>query len=76
MTCAARRALMSRAGVSDEHAEHALGHKLQGVKRVYNRYDYFKEKSDALARLAALIERIINPSAENIVPLQKPAVHP
>lgn len=69
------RSLMSRAGVTDEHAEHALGHKLQGVKKVYDRYDYFKEKSDALARVAALIKRIINPSADNIVPLQKPAAH-
>lgn len=55
------RSLMSRAGISDEHAEHALGHKLQGVKKVYNRYDFFKEKSDALAKLATLIEHIINP---------------
>jgi integrase len=64
------RSLMSRAGVSDEHAEHALGHKLQGVKKVYNRYDFFKEKSDALARLAALIERIVNPPADNVLSLQ------
>ena len=69
------RSLMSRAGVSDEHAEHALGHKLQGVKKVYNRYDFFKEKSDALARVAALIERIVNPSADNVAPLQIPAAH-
>lgn len=61
------RSLMSRAGVSDEHAEHALGHKLHGVKKVYNRYDFFKEKSDALAKLAALIERIVNPPSGNVV---------
>ena len=67
------RSLMSRAGVADEHAEHTLGHKLQGVKKVYNRYDFFKEKSDALARVAALIERIVNPPAENVRPLRKSA---
>ena len=61
---------MSRAGITDEHAEHTLGHKLQGVKRVYNRYDFFKEKSDALVRLAALIDRIVNPPADNVVLLQ------
>lgn len=66
------RSLMSRAGVSDEHAEHTLGHKLQGVKKVYNRYDFFKEKSDALAKLAALIERIVNPS-DNVVPMTRQA---
>jgi integrase len=61
------RSLMSRAGVADEHAEHTLGHKLQGVKKVYNRYDYFREKSDALANLATLIARIIEPAADNVV---------
>jgi integrase len=65
------RSLLSRAGVTDEHAEHTLGHKLQGVKKVYNRYDFFKEKADALARLVALIERIVNPPASNVLSLQK-----
>jgi integrase len=69
------RSLMSRAGVSDEHAEHTLGHKLQGVKKVYNRYDFFKEKNDALASLAALIERIVNPpEGDNVVILHETAV--
>jgi integrase len=63
------RSLMSRAGVTDEHAEHTLGHKLQGVKKVYNQYDYFKEKSDALARVATLIEHIVNP-VDNVRPLK------
>ena len=67
------RSLMSRAGITDEHAEHALGHKLQGVKKVYNRYEFFKEKSDALAKLAALIERIVNP-VDNVLPLARPGV--
>jgi integrase len=61
------RSFMSRAGVADEHAEHALGHKLQGVKRVYNRYDYFKEKSEALQRLANLINRIVEEPDDNVV---------
>jgi len=60
------RSLMGRAGISDEHAEHTLGHKLQGVKKVYNRYDYFKEKSDALVELAAQIDLIVNPPADNV----------
>jgi integrase len=68
------RSLMSRAGVTDEHAEHALGHKLQGVKKVYNRYDFFKEKSDALAKLAGLIDLIVNPPSGNVVPLHEAAV--
>ena len=60
------RSLMSRAGISDEHAEHTLGHKLQGVKKVYNRYDYFKEKSEALVKLAAQIDLVVNPPADNV----------
>jgi integrase len=65
------RSLMSRAGVSDEYAEHTLGHKLQGVKKTYNRYDFFNEKSDALAKLAALIDLIVNPLSGNVVPLKQ-----
>jgi integrase len=53
------RSLMAKAGVSDDHAEHALGHKLQGVRRVYNRHGYQDEKADALRRLAALSEIIL-----------------
>ena len=67
------RSLMSRAGVPDEHAEHALGHKLHGVKKVYDRYDYLKEKSDALARVAALIETIVNPPTGNITVMRRKA---
>jgi integrase len=65
------RSLMSRAGVSDEHAERALGHRLEGVRKVYDRYDYLKEKSDALAKLATLIERIVHPVG-NVLLLVRP----
>jgi integrase len=64
------RSLMSRAGVSNEHAEHTLGHKLQGVRKAYDRYSYLKEKSDALAKLATLIETSVHPQP-NGVPLGK-----
>jgi integrase len=63
------RSLMSRAGVSDEHAEHTLGHKLAGVRKVYDRHTYFEEKSAALSRLAALINSIVNPPPGNVVPM-------
>jgi integrase len=65
------RSLMSRAGVSDEHAEHTLGHKLHGVKKVYNRYDYLREKSDALTRVAALIEHVVNPPEGNVTTIMR-----
>jgi integrase len=56
------RSLMSRAGVPSDIAERVLGHKLQGVEGVYDRYAYINEKADALARVARLIESIVRPS--------------
>jgi integrase len=64
------RSLMSRAGVSSEHAERVMGHSIGGIEGVYDRYQYMDEKSAALAKLANLIDSIVNPR-ENIVPMRK-----
>jgi integrase len=64
------RSLMSRAGVQSEHAERVLGHSIGGVEGIYNRHSYDAEKANALRKLAALIERIVNPPAENVVALE------
>jgi integrase len=64
------RSLMSRAGVRPDIAERVLGHVIPGVEGVYNRYGYDPEKADALAKLAALIERIVNPPKGNVVALR------
>jgi integrase len=61
------RSLMSRAGVSSDIAEMVLGHKLSGVRGVYDRHSYAAEKRDALERLATLIGRILNPPKGNII---------
>jgi integrase len=63
------RSLMSRAGVLSEHAERVLGHTITGVEGVYDRHSYHHEKAATLARLAALIECIVNPSSDNVVPM-------
>jgi integrase len=63
------RSLMSRAGVLSEHAERVLGHAIAGVEGVYDRHRYFKEKGDALGKLAALIETIVNPPKGNVIAL-------
>jgi integrase len=63
------RSLMSRAGVRPDIAERVLGHPIQGVEGVYDRHTYDSEKADALIRMAALVERIVNPPADNIVAL-------
>jgi integrase len=65
------RSLMSRAGVTTDIAERVLGHVLPGVRAVYDRHDYLVEKRHALEKLASTVERIINPPAENVVPLNR-----
>ena len=64
------RSLMARADVRPDIAERVLGHAIAGVEGVYDRHGYFDQKADALARLASLIERIVNPPEGNVVPLR------
>jgi integrase len=64
------RSLLSRAGVPSEHAERVMGHAIGGVEEIYNRHSYRDEKAHALARLATLIDSIVNPRA-NVTPLRK-----
>ena len=61
---------MSRGGVQSEHAERVLGHAIGGIEGIYNRHSYDVEKADALRKLAALVERIVNRPAENVLELR------
>ena len=63
------RSLLSRAGVRPDIAERTLGHVQPGVANVYDRHAYFDEKADALAKLAALVERIVHNPSGTVVPL-------
>jgi integrase len=63
------RSLMARAGVTSDVAERVLGHVMPGVRGVYDRHEYLAEKRDALERLAALVEKIIEPPTGNVVQL-------
>jgi integrase len=64
------RSLMARAGIGDNVAERVLGHAIGGVAGVYNRHSYLSEKTDALQRLASLLETILNPPDKaNVVDL-------
>jgi integrase len=54
------RSLMSRAGVPTDHAERCLGHVIGGVRGVYDRHEYHREKARAFEALAAMIERIVS----------------
>jgi integrase len=64
------RSLMSRAGVSPDHAERCLGHVIGGVRETYDRHAYHTEKKKAFEALAAQIKRIVNPPQGDVVPLR------
>jgi integrase len=64
------RSLMARVGVSDDHAERCLGHVIGGVKGVYNRHDYHREKAQAFEMLAGEIERIVSGKSAKVVPMR------
>jgi len=57
------RSLMSRAKIPTDHAERALGHVMGGVRETYDRHEYLDEKRAAFEALAALVSRILNPTA-------------
>jgi integrase len=59
------RTLMSRAGISEDHAERAIGHVIAGVRGVYDRHEYLPEKKKAFEALESLIAQILKP-AKNV----------
>jgi integrase len=61
------RSLMSRAGVPTDHAERCLGHVIGGVRGVYDRHEYHREKAQAFEALAALIDRIVEGKSAKVV---------
>src|SRR5262249_27802750 len=61
------RSLMSRAGVPSDHAERCLGHVIGGVRGVYDRHEYHREKQRAFEMLAALIEQIVEGRSAKVV---------
>jgi integrase len=69
------RSLMARAGVPREHAERVMGHAVGGIEGIYDRHAYADEKAAALARLATLIDRIVDPTESNVGPMVKQGGH-
>ena len=65
------KTLMTRAGVRPDISERVLGHVIPGVEGVYDRWEYAPEKKEALETLATLVERIINPPADNVVAIKR-----
>jgi integrase len=65
----AARTLLSRAGVNPDIAERCLGHALTGVRRVYDRHEFQSEKAAAFEALAQMVERIVRPPPDVVVPI-------
>src|SRR5262249_12098646 len=65
----AARTLLSRAGVNADIAERCLGHALTGVRRVYDRQEFQCEKAAAFEALAQMVERIVRPPPDVVVPI-------
>jgi integrase len=65
------KTLMVRAGVRPDISERVLGHVIAGVEGTYDRHSYADEKRDALEKLAAIVERILNPPPSNAAALDK-----
>ena len=60
---------MVRAGVRPDISERVLGHVIAGVEGTYDRHSYADEKRDALEKLAAMVERILNPLPSSVAML-------
>jgi integrase len=54
------RTFMAKIGVPEEHAEAILNHAKQGMKKVYNKYEYQEEKKAALLKWEAELLRIVS----------------
>lgn len=68
------RTLMVRCGVRPDIAERVLGHVIPGVAGVYDRYDYVREKKEALDCLAQQLDLIVRgASSSNLVLLRSNA---
>jgi integrase len=65
------KTLMARAGIRPDISERVLGHVIAGVEGTYDRHSYADEKRDALEKLAAMIERILNPLPANVEKLSE-----
>jgi integrase len=68
------KTLMARAGVRPDISERVLGHVISGVEGTYDRHSYIDEKRAALEKLAAMIERIVNPPSPAVLTLDESCV--
>lgn len=60
------KTMVVRAGVRPDISERVLGHAIAGVEGVYDRHSYLDEKREALEKLAAIVEGIVNMAPINV----------
>ena len=51
------RSLIASLSVPPHVAERCLNHKLKGVKGIYDKYNYYSERQEALLKLGKLVEK-------------------
>ena len=61
------KTLMSRARVDEFDSERVLGHAVRGIAGTYGHHDHREAKGAALERLAAEVQRIVDPPPEDKV---------
>lgn len=64
---------LSALGVQDRVAELTIGHRVQGLHRVYDLHRYIEERFDALKRWEIQLLGIVEPRPANVVPFDKAA---
>lgn len=67
------RTHLAALGVDPHIAERCLNYKIKGVEGIYNRHDYFPERTDALARWARFLETCETGEVSKVVPLRRAA---
>jgi integrase len=65
-TC--RTGLSALGTIKDEVCEAIIGHTVQGIKGVYNRYDYYAEKRAGLESWSRRVQSIVG---DNVLPLKE-----
>ncbi|MDC0724821.1 tyrosine-type recombinase/integrase [Phytobacter diazotrophicus] len=65
------RSHLAALGVDPVVAERCLNHRIKGVEGIYNRYQYFDERKQALELWAGLLVSLERKEAYNVTPLRK-----
>ena len=60
---------LSALGVQDRIAEMTIGHKVQGLHKVYDQHSFLEERREALTQWEQHLLGIVEPKADNIVPM-------